>query len=69
MMSEKEQTKNRLPKEQTKNRLAIAGQVRDAETKLLIPGVLVEIRQQPEEFKNSLDLQALQYGKSWKKNA
>ena len=27
----------------------------------------MEIRQQPEEFKNSLDLQALQYGKSWKK--
>jgi len=54
-------------KEQTKNRVAIAGQVIDAETKLAIPGVLVEISQIEGKFKNWLDLQALQYGKSWGK--
>ncbi|PSB51015.1 hypothetical protein C7B67_12480 [filamentous cyanobacterium Phorm 6] len=54
-------------KEQTKNRVAIAGQVIDAETKLAIPGALVEITQMPEKFKNWLDLHALQYGKSWEK--
>jgi len=54
-------------KEQTKNRVAITGQIKDAETKLAIPGALVEISQMPEEFKNWLDLQALQYGKSWEK--
>ncbi|MEG4166565.1 MULTISPECIES: carboxypeptidase regulatory-like domain-containing protein [unclassified Microcoleus] len=54
-------------KEQTKNRVAIAGQVIDAETEVAIPGVLVEITQMPEKFKNWLDLHALQYGKSWEK--
>jgi hypothetical protein len=54
-------------KEQTKNRVAIAGQVRDAETKLAIPGASVEITKMPERFKNWLDLHALQYGKSWEK--
>lgn len=52
-------------KEQTRNRVAIAGQVRDAETKLAIPGVLVEIANMPDSFKNWLNLHALQYGKSW----
>jgi hypothetical protein len=54
-------------KEQTKNRVAIAGQVIDAETKLVIPGASVEITQMPEKFKNWLDLHALQYGKNWEK--
>ncbi|MBD1887682.1 hypothetical protein [Microcoleus vaginatus] len=54
-------------KEQTKNRVAIAGRVIDAETKLAIPGALVEITKMPERFKNWLDLHALQYAKSWEK--
>lgn len=54
-------------KEQTKNRLAIAGQVSNNETQLPISGVLVEIDQMQGEFKNWLNLHALQYGKSWGK--
>ena len=54
-------------KEQTKNRVAIAGQVRDAESKLAIAGALVEVSQKQGKFKNWLDLHALQYAKSWEK--
>ncbi len=55
-------------KEQTKNRVAIAGQVRDAETKLPIPGVLVEITVTGKpEFNSWLNLYALQYGDNWQK--
>lgn len=54
-------------KEQTRNRVAIAGQVRDAETKLAIPSALVEISQEDGKFKEWLTLHALQYGDNWKK--
>lgn len=54
-------------KKQTKNRVAIAGQVRDKETQLPIPGVLVEISQESGKFKNWLTLHKLQYGENWEK--
>lgn len=52
-------------KEQTRNRVAIAGQVRNKETQLAIPGVLVQICQETGKFKDWLNLHALQYGDNW----
>lgn len=49
----------------TRHQVAICGQVSDAQSGVVIPGVLVQIVQMPEAFKKLLVLRSKQYGPNW----
>ncbi|WP_424094760.1 carboxypeptidase-like regulatory domain-containing protein [Moorena producens] len=58
---------NKIRLEAIRHQVAIAGQVKDAETKQVIPGAVVEIADMPESLKSKLDLLAGLYGDDWEK--
>lgn len=58
---------NKIRLEAIRHQVAIAGQVKDAQTKQVIPGAVVEIADMPESLKSKLDLLAGLYGDDWEK--
>ncbi|NEO37699.1 MAG: carboxypeptidase regulatory-like domain-containing protein [Moorea sp. SIOASIH] len=58
---------NQIRLEAIRHRVAIAGQVKDAQTQQVIPGAVVEIADMPESFKSKIDLLAGLYGDDWEK--
>ncbi|NEP65190.1 MULTISPECIES: carboxypeptidase-like regulatory domain-containing protein [Moorena] len=58
---------NKIRLETIRHRVAIAGQVKDAQTEQVIPGAVVEIADMPESLKSKIDLLAGLYGDDWEK--